>query len=89
MPNAFFSDLLSTIAERGRGLLRLKSWPQDAAGQASSLIDLCRALLTGRGEATGVAIAAEVLSRYRTLDANYERALIATTVYMSPKLDEA
>ena len=77
MPNAFFSDLLSTIAERGRGLLRLKSWPQDAAGQASSLIDLCRALLTGRGEATGVAIAAEVLSRYRTLDAEARRGFFA------------
>lgn len=32
---------------------------------------------------------APVRLRYRTLDANYERALIATTVYMSPKLDEA
>ena len=68
MPNAFFSDLLATISERGRTLLRLKSWPQDAAGRAGSLIDLCRALLTGRGEASGVAIAAEVLARYRMLD---------------------
>ena len=32
---------------------------------------MCRALLTGRGEATGVAIAAEVLTRYRTLDAEF------------------
>ena len=69
MPNAFFSDLLSSIAERGRGLLRQKNWPSDSAGQANNLIDMCRALLTGRGEATGVAIAAEVLGRYRTLEA--------------------
>jgi malonyl-CoA decarboxylase len=68
MPNAFFSDLLATISERGRTLLRLKNWPQDAAGRAGSLIDLCRALLSGRGEASGVAMAAEVLARYRTLD---------------------
>ncbi len=74
MPNAFFSDLLSTITERGRTLLRLKSWPQDAAGRAGSLIDLCRALLSGRGEASGVAIAAEVLARYRSLDADGRRA---------------
>ena len=74
MPNAFFSDLVSSIAERGRGLLRLKTWPTDAAGQASSLIGLCRALLTGRGEATGVAIAAEILARYRTLDIEARQA---------------
>ncbi|HMN72757.1 MAG TPA: malonyl-CoA decarboxylase [Rhodoblastus sp.] len=77
MPNAFFSDLVSSIAERGRTLLRLKTWPQDAAGQASSLIDMCRALLTGRGEATGVAIAAEVLGRYRTLDTDARQRFFA------------
>ena len=77
MPNAFFSDLVSSIAERGRTLLRLKTWPTDAAGQAGSLIDMCRALLTGRGEATGVAIAAEVLTRYRTLDAEARRGFFA------------
>ena len=68
MNSAFFSDLLSTISERGRTLLRLKAWPQDAAGRAGSLIDLCRALLSGRGEASGLAMAAEVFARYRTLD---------------------
>ncbi|MCB1541211.1 MAG: malonyl-CoA decarboxylase [Rhodoblastus sp.] len=73
MPNAFFSDLLSTIAERGRGLLRQKTWPADPTGQANSLIDMCRALLTGRGEATGVAIAAEVLGRYKSLDSDARR----------------
>jgi len=68
MPNVFFSDLLATISERGRAILRLNPFPQDAAGRAGSLIDLCRALLTGRGEASGVAYAAEVLARYRLLD---------------------
>ncbi|MDE2363801.1 MAG: malonyl-CoA decarboxylase [Hyphomicrobiales bacterium] len=68
MPNVFFTDLLTTISERGRTILRLKPFPQDAAGRAGSLIELCRALLTGRGEASGVAIAAEVLERYRLLD---------------------
>lgn len=68
MNSAFFSELLSTISERGRTILRLKNWPQDSSGRAGSLIDLCRALLTGRGEASGVAIAAEVLGHYRLLD---------------------
>ena len=35
---------------------------------AESLIETCRALQAGRGEASGVALAAEILRRYRTLD---------------------
>jgi malonyl-CoA decarboxylase len=69
MNGAFFSDLLSTIAERGRTLLKLEAWPADSVGRAGNMIDLARELLTGRGEASGVAIAAEVLQLYRSLDA--------------------
>lgn len=65
--NAFFSDLLASISERGRTLLR-RSGPSDAKQDASELIELCEALLSGRGEASGVAIAREVLDRYRQLD---------------------
>lgn len=68
MNGAFFSDLLNTISERGRTILRLKAFPSDAAGRSGSLIELCKALLSGRGEASGVAIAAETLARYRLLD---------------------
>ncbi len=65
--NAFFSDLLASISERGRTLLRRGGAP-DAKQDASELIDLCEALLSGRGEASGIAIAREVLDRYRQLD---------------------
>jgi malonyl-CoA decarboxylase len=65
--NAFFSDLLASISERGRSLLR-GSGPPDTKQDASELIELCEALLSGRGEASGVAIAREVLDRYRQLD---------------------
>ncbi|WP_291868690.1 malonyl-CoA decarboxylase [Bradyrhizobium sp.] len=65
--NAFFSDLLASISERGRTLLR-RGGPPDAKQDASELIALCEALLSGRGEASGTAIAREVLDRYRQLD---------------------
>jgi len=65
--NAFFSDLLASISERGRTLLRRggsANGKQDAAG----LVELCEALLSGRGEASGTAMAREVLDRYHHLD---------------------
>jgi len=65
--NAFFSDLLASISERGRTLLR-RGGLSDAKQDASDLIELCEALLSGRGEASGTAMAREVLDRYRHLD---------------------
>lgn len=67
MANAFFSDLLATISERGRTLLR-RAGPSDDGQDATDLIELCEALLSGRGEATGTAMAREVLDRYHDLD---------------------
>src|SRR5882757_6150706 len=67
MANAFFSDLLSTISERGRTLLR-RGGSSDTKEDASELLELCEALLSGRGEASGTAMAREVLDRYRDLD---------------------
>src|SRR3954467_3302938 len=67
MANAFFSDLLSTISERGRTLLRGNGTPRPGPN-ADSLIELCKALLSGRGEASGTAMAREVLDRYHDLD---------------------
>jgi malonyl-CoA decarboxylase len=67
MDNSFFSDLLASIAERGRAVLKLSPWPRDAENRAASLADMCRALISGRGEASGVALASEILGRYRSL----------------------
>ncbi len=66
--NAFFSDLLASISERGRSLLGRTGSP-DAKQDPSDLIELCEALLSGRGEASGTAMAREVLDRYHNLDA--------------------
>lgn len=68
MASAYFSDLLTSITERGRSLLGLPETERDPVRQAATLIDLCEQLLSGRGEASGAAIAQEVLLRYRTLD---------------------
>src|SRR5271169_731159 len=68
MSNAFFYDLLSSIAERGRSVLKIKPWPKDGENRAESLVETCRALVAGRGAASGVALAAEILRRYRALD---------------------
>ena len=65
--NAFFSDLLSSISERGRTLLRRVGSSEDRPDGAG-LIALCGALLSGRGEASGTAMAREVLDRYHHLD---------------------
>jgi malonyl-CoA decarboxylase len=76
MVNAFFSDLLSTISERGRTLLRLGSF--DDKPDTSGLIELCEALLSGRGEASGTALAREVLDRYHHLDPRERLAFFET-----------
>src|SRR5580704_761000 len=65
--NAFFSDLLASISERGRSLLR-RAGTSHTRQDASELMELCEALLSGRGEASGTAMAREVLDRYHDLD---------------------
>ena len=66
MNNAFFSDLLASISERGRTLLR-RAGSSNGKQDASGLIELCEALLSGRGEASGTAMAREVGTSARTL----------------------
>ncbi len=64
MNSSFFSELLQTIADRGRALVD-RRWNRydNPAQRSESLIELCEQLLTGRGEASGVALAREVLER--------------------------
>jgi malonyl-CoA decarboxylase len=65
--NAFFSDLLASVTERGRTLLR-RVGSSDAKPDGAELIALCEALLSGRGEASATAMAREVLDHYQHLD---------------------
>jgi malonyl-CoA decarboxylase len=64
---SFFGDLLGTIAERGRALLEGRERRPVGAIRAANIVELCEQLLSGRGEASGVALAREILILYRAL----------------------
>ena len=66
MNTSFFGELLQTISERGRALLA-RDRRGEASARSGSLVELCEGLLSGRGEASGVALAREILGRYATL----------------------
>src|SRR5438270_3409822 len=68
MNSAFFADLIATITDRGRDLLGLRPpQPAEAAGRADALVELCETLLGGKGEASGTAMAQQVVETYETL----------------------
>ena len=63
---SFLQELLSSVAEQSRALLPKSLFGADAGDDVE---ELTRALVSGRGEASGVAIARELLDRYARLDA--------------------
>jgi malonyl-CoA decarboxylase len=74
MSTSFFQDMLGEIAERGRSLLERSAvvpaisrvgWWNTA--KSADIAELSHALLSGRGEASGVAIAKQVLDLYAGL----------------------
>ena len=78
---SFLQELLGAVAEQGRQLL-----PRSLGGSSprASLRELAAALLSGRGEASGVAIASEILAIYRTLEAQERRAFLGHLATMQP-----
>ncbi|WEX90792.1 malonyl-CoA decarboxylase [Sinorhizobium garamanticum] len=64
---SFFSDMLQGITERGRKLLFAGSRTAEGAAEVD-LETLCEMLLSSRGEASGMAIAAEILERWSKLE---------------------
>ena len=60
-----FGDLLGSILDRGARLIERSGGP-DADAQA--IAEQCDALMSSRGEASGVALASNVLGRYAALD---------------------
>ena len=62
---SFLQELLNTVAEQGRSLL-----PKGLFGlEGEETVEgLARALVSGRGEASGVAIARQLLMNYKELD---------------------
>lgn len=68
---SFLQELLATVAEQGRQYLpRALQW----SGQPEDIQELARALTSSRGEASGVAIARELLNRYAQLGHDDRRA---------------
>ena len=72
MSGSFLSDLLQTVTERGRTILGRNAGPVENGAEAGAegLVERCEALLSGRGEATGLAIARDILDRVSNLDAD-------------------
>jgi malonyl-CoA decarboxylase len=61
----FFSGLMQTVADRGRALVGMRR--VEPLG-VTALMNLSRKLLTGRGEASGVANAQSIIAGYAALD---------------------
>jgi malonyl-CoA decarboxylase len=72
---SFFQELLSKISERGRQILDLPALI-GASGQ-ESFESLCQALVSSRGEASGVILASRVLDRYREASPARKDAIFA------------
>src|SRR5262245_62446212 len=68
MNTSFFGELLQAITERGRALIdRAGGRRESSAARSETLVELCEDLLSRRGEASGVALAREILGRYAQL----------------------
>ncbi|MET0430834.1 MAG: malonyl-CoA decarboxylase family protein, partial [Hyphomicrobium sp.] len=59
---SFFQELMATVAEQGRALLPRALFRDDGG---ESIEVLSRALMSGRGEASGVAIARQLLNQFK------------------------
>lgn len=62
MRSVWLDKVIDSVADRGRELLRIRS-----ERSSSSLENLCGTLLTQKGEASGTALAREILSIYQQL----------------------
>ncbi len=67
-----FSELIASIADRGLGIIDLRR-TRDQAATVKGLGALCDQLLSGRGEASGIALAKEILKGYASLGANEQK----------------
>ncbi len=73
MSSQWFQNIIDSIADKGRELLGL----DNSTTQQGNIIALCRQLLAGRGEASGVALSQEILRVYRAMSAEARRDFFA------------
>ena len=62
---AFLGELLTSVADRGRALIGFERF---LGNRARPIDRLCEDLLSGRGEASGMALAQAVLEAWERLD---------------------
>ncbi len=67
---SFFQELLITVAEQGRQLL---PWSLRSSDSSADIFALSKALVSVRGEASGVALARQILTLYRNLSPDERR----------------
>jgi malonyl-CoA decarboxylase len=68
---SFLQDLLNTVAEQGRHLL---ARPLRGGDATAGIVECAEALMSVRGEASGVALARQILDQYRSLSPDGRRA---------------
>jgi malonyl-CoA decarboxylase len=88
----FFSEMLQSIADRSRALIK-RERREPAHERSAGLIELCEDLLSGRGEASGVALAQEILARYAEMTTGprvaFFESLAKTFGHDQPRIDRA
>src|SRR5436853_7510850 len=89
---SFFSEMLQSLADGSRALI-LRERREASHERSAGLIELCEELLSGRGEASGVALANEILDEYADLTIGpriaFFEALAATFGHERARIDEA
>ncbi len=89
---SFFGDMLQSIADRGRALI-MRERREPSRRRSTGIVELCEALLSGRGEASGVALADQILADYAELTIGpriaFFEALATTFGHDSTRIDEA
>lgn len=71
---SFLQELMNTVAEQSRALLPKALF---GAGEEADVVALAEALMSGRGEASGVAIARQLLNRLKTAPAEQRARFFA------------
>jgi malonyl-CoA decarboxylase len=89
---SFFSEMLQSIADRSRALIK-RERREPAHERSAGLVEQCEELLSGRGEASGVALAQEILAGYAELTTGpriaFFEALATTFGHDRARIDRA
>jgi len=80
-------DILHTIAERGRRFLAAGARGKTRTPLAL-LEECCDTLLSSRGEASGMALAQDILARWRALDATGQRSFLHLLLRFGPDVTQ-